>query len=82
MHLLEEPRRSNGVVQPVFKASQDQYDRLGHIIDWMRTIAKRADNQFLILDETDREITRMTLEKRARQPRRVHDFVSGLYRPV
>lgn len=36
--------------------AQNEYENLGHIIDWLRTLCKSSDNVFLVFESVDKEI--------------------------
>lgn len=41
------------------------YERVGHIIDWLRSLVVSADTKYLILERQDAEIQDMEREKDA-----------------
>lgn len=48
--------------------AQTQYDLLGHIVDWLRTLSKRITIQYLVLEKDDPWIIADRLEKSRRPP--------------
>lgn len=36
--------------------AQNEYENLGHIIGWLRTLCKSSDNVFLVFESADQEI--------------------------
>lgn len=48
--------------------TQIEYDLLGHIVDWLRTLSKRITNQYLLLEKEDPWMTADKMEKSSRPP--------------
>lgn len=46
--------------------AQTQYDLLGHIVDWLRTLSKRITTQHLVMEKEDPWMTADKLEKERR----------------
>lgn len=50
------------------------YECLGYIIDWLRSVAMRAETNFVVFEEEDQQIRDMRREiilSEARQPRKI-----------
>lgn len=47
------------------REARTDYERIGHIVDWLRSLVISADTKYLVLEREDAEILAMELEKDA-----------------
>lgn len=47
------------------REARTDYERIGHIVDWLRSLVVSADTKYLVLERQDAEIQAMQLEKDA-----------------